>query len=83
MAYVLSDFMVPYLLRLYHAFDGDLAEIVVLGEIAQRNASRFFADAGQGERRSNCSTTTRGGASTCSPATPCRWPNPPASHARR
>lgn len=48
MAYVLSDFMVPYLLRLYHAFDGDLAEIVVLGEIAQRNASRVFSQAGTG-----------------------------------
>lgn len=51
MAYVLSDFMVPYLLRLYHAFDGDLAEIVVLGEIAQRNASRFFDQAGKDKPR--------------------------------
>ena len=42
MAYTLSAFMVPYLLRLYRAFDGDMAEIIVLGEIAQRNASRLF-----------------------------------------
>jgi hypothetical protein len=43
MAYTLSEFMVPYLLRLYRAFAGDMAEIIVLGEIAQRNASRVFA----------------------------------------
>jgi DNA-binding MarR family transcriptional regulator len=43
MAYVLSEFMVPYLLRLYRAFDGDMAEMIVLGEIAQRNVSRLFA----------------------------------------
>jgi hypothetical protein len=42
MAYTLSEFMVPYLLRLYRAFDGDMAEMIVLGEIAQRNASRLF-----------------------------------------
>lgn len=45
MAYTLSEFMVPHLLRLYRAFEGDMAEMIVLGEIAQRNASRLFAPA--------------------------------------
>lgn len=42
MAYVFSEFMVPYLLRLYRRFDGDMAEMIVLGEIGQRNVSRIF-----------------------------------------
>jgi len=40
--YVFSQFMVPYLRRLYQQFDGDLVEVLVLGEVAQRNVVQWM-----------------------------------------
>jgi hypothetical protein len=39
----MGRFFVRYLLRLYHEFDGDLALIIVLGEIGHHNTSHFYA----------------------------------------
>ena len=40
----LSEFTVPLLSRIYHAFDGDMVAAIVLGEIAHRNVERWLAD---------------------------------------
>jgi hypothetical protein len=40
----LSQFTVPLLSRLYHAFDGDMVAAIVLGEIAHRNVEAWLAD---------------------------------------
>lgn len=41
--YAFSQFMVPYLRRLYREFDGDLVDVIVLGEVAQRNVAQWMA----------------------------------------
>lgn len=40
----LSQFTMPLLSRLYHAFDGDMVAAIVLGEIAHRNVEAWLAD---------------------------------------
>jgi len=40
----LSEFTVPLLSRIYHAFDGDIVEAIVLGEIAHRNVEAWLTD---------------------------------------
>jgi DNA-binding transcriptional ArsR family regulator len=39
----LSEFTVPLLSRIYHAFDGDVVGAIVLGEIAHRNVEEWLA----------------------------------------
>src|SRR5512137_2057866 len=39
----LSEFTVPLLSRIYHAFDGDMVAALVLGEIAHRNVEAWLA----------------------------------------
>lgn len=38
----LSQFTVPLLSRIYHAFDGDMVAAIVLGEIAHRNVEAWL-----------------------------------------
>jgi hypothetical protein len=40
----LSEFTVPFLTRVYHAFDGDMAAAIVLGHIALRNVEAWLAE---------------------------------------
>lgn len=40
----LSQFTVPLLSRIYHAFDGDMVAAIVLGEIAHRNVEAWLAE---------------------------------------
>lgn len=42
-AHLISSFTVPLLRDLYSRFDGDMVEVIVLGEIAMRNVSQFFS----------------------------------------
>lgn len=42
-AVCMGRFFVRYFTRLYHEFDGDLALIIVLGEIGHHNTCQFFA----------------------------------------
>jgi len=39
----LSEFTVPLLTRIYHAFEGDIMAAIVLGEIAHRNVEGWLA----------------------------------------
>jgi hypothetical protein len=41
----LSQFTVPLLSRIYHAFDGDMVSAIVLGEIAHRNVLAWLCEA--------------------------------------
>lgn len=41
-AYLLSEFTVPHLVRLVRRYEGDVLMAIVLGEIAQHNVRRFF-----------------------------------------
>ena len=41
-AYLMSEFTVPHLVRLVRRYDGDVLLAIVLGEIAQHNVRRFF-----------------------------------------
>ena len=45
-SHLISAFTVPMLRHLYHQFDGDLVEILVLDEISLRNVDRFFRKGG-------------------------------------
>jgi hypothetical protein len=45
----LSEFTVPLLSRIYHAFDGDMVAAIVLGEIAHRNVEAWLAEYGNPE----------------------------------
>lgn len=45
----LSQFTVPYLTRVYHAFDGDVVTAIVLGEIAHRNVEVWLSDLAHAE----------------------------------
>lgn len=40
----LSEFTVPLLSGIYHAFEGDVVAAIVLGEIAHRNVEAWLAD---------------------------------------
>ena len=40
----LSEFTVPLLSRIYHAFEGDMVAALVLGEIAHRNVEAWLAE---------------------------------------
>jgi hypothetical protein len=40
----LSEFTVPLLSRIYHAFDGDMVAAIVLGEIAHRNVEAWLTE---------------------------------------
>jgi hypothetical protein len=40
----LSEFTVPLLSSIYHAFDGDMVAALVLGEIAHRNVESWLAE---------------------------------------
>ena len=40
----LSEFTVPLLSRIYHAFDGDMVAALVLGEIAHRNVEAWLTE---------------------------------------
>ena len=42
----MSHFFLRYLNMVYHEFDGDLAMIIVLGEVAHHNVYRFYSPAG-------------------------------------
>jgi hypothetical protein len=41
-AHLISSFTVPLMRDLYNLFDGDMVEIIVLGEIGTHNVSQFF-----------------------------------------
>lgn len=45
-SHLISGFTVPMMRQLYHQFDGDLVEILVLGEISLRNVDQFFRKGG-------------------------------------
>jgi len=45
-SHLISGFTVPMMRKLYHQFDGDMVEIIVLGEISLRNVDRFFRKGG-------------------------------------
>lgn len=45
-SHLVTCFTVPLMTRLYHQFDGDMVQIIVLGEIAMRNVSQFFRKGG-------------------------------------
>jgi hypothetical protein len=40
----LSQFTVPMMSRIYHAFDGDMVAAIVLGEIAHRNVEAWLVN---------------------------------------
>lgn len=40
----LSEFTVPLLSRIYHAFEGDMVAAIVLGEIAHRNVEAWLIE---------------------------------------
>jgi len=42
----MSHFFLRYLNVIYHEFDGDLAMIIVMGEVAHHNLIRFYSRAG-------------------------------------
>ena len=44
--YVLGRFMTEHFIRVYKAFDGDLAAAIVLGTIGQYNYRRYYAEVG-------------------------------------
>ena len=45
-SHLIASFIVPMMRRLYREFDGDMVEIIVLGEISMRNVGSFFQRAG-------------------------------------
>lgn len=45
-SHLIASFTVPMMRRLYQEFDGDLVQIIVLGEISLRNVDQFFRKAG-------------------------------------
>jgi hypothetical protein len=44
-------FIVRHLIRVYHAFDGDLLEAIVLGEVAHHNVSSYLAATAEARRK--------------------------------
>lgn len=57
-AYLFSRFTVPYMRNVYREFDGDILLYIVLGEIGNRNASRFFDVEQEGAFNDRASTET-------------------------
>lgn len=49
----LSQFTVPLLSRIYHAFNGDMVAAIVLGEIAHRNVEAWLAEQQNSEEALN------------------------------
>ena len=45
-SHLIACFTVPLMRNLYHQFDGDMVQIIVLGEISMRNVSQFFHKGG-------------------------------------
>lgn len=45
-SHLISSFTVSMMRNLYHQFDGDLLELLVLGEISMRNVDQFFRKGG-------------------------------------
>lgn len=45
-SHLISAFTVPMMGRLYRQFDGDMVQIIVLGEISLRNVDQFFRKGG-------------------------------------
>ena len=45
-SHLIASFTVPVMRNLYHQFDGDMVQIIVLGEISMRNVSQFFRKGG-------------------------------------
>lgn len=43
-SHLIASFTVPLMRELYQEFDGDMVQLIVLGEIATRNVSQFFRD---------------------------------------
>ena len=76
-------FVVRHLVRLYAAFDGDLIEAIVLGEVAHHNLSALpDAVPGRAAQREPIRRRSRKRATTCRPTrSPSRRPR--ASRARR
>jgi len=46
LSHLIASFTVSMMRNLYQQFDGDLVEIIVLGEISMRNVDRFFRQGG-------------------------------------
>jgi hypothetical protein len=53
----MNMFIVRHLVRLYAAFDGDLVEAIVLGEVAHHNLSAYMADAAKAKRKNVAAAT--------------------------
>ena len=45
-SHLIAGFTVPLMRALYHQFDGDMVQIIVLGEISLHNVSQFFRKGG-------------------------------------
>jgi len=53
----MNMFIVRHLVRLYAAFDGDLVEAIVLGEVAHHNLSAYMTNAAKVRRTTGAATT--------------------------
>jgi predicted transcriptional regulator len=45
-SHLIAGFTVPLMRNLYHQFDGDMVQMIVLGEISLHNVSQFFRKGG-------------------------------------
>lgn len=45
-SHLIAGFTVPLMRNLYHQFDGDMVQILILGEISLHNVSHFFRKGG-------------------------------------
>lgn len=54
----MGRFFVEHLTRLYRAFEGDLTQVIVLGEIGHHNTTRTYPAAGAGPRRRSSAAPT-------------------------
>ena len=45
-SHLIAGFTVPLIRTLYHQFDGDMVQMIVLGEISLHNVSQFFRKGG-------------------------------------
>ena len=45
-SHLIAGFTVPLMRKLYHQFDGDMVQMIVLGEISLHNVSQFFRKGG-------------------------------------
>jgi hypothetical protein len=46
-SHLIASFTVPMMRKLYHQFDGDMVQMIILGEISLHNVSEFFRKGGQ------------------------------------